>query len=136
MTFIFVANGSGAIEHSLSTASGSSSMFLRTLVAAKAGDESGDMVHKSPQQEADEYVDRLAAVTDWLGIRVEHYPAWTVAALERELALMNKLARPFRNRGDEKAAALLKQIDARNAYLLRLIQHWSNVATWPHSLRR
>jgi hypothetical protein len=48
------------------------------------------MVHKS-QQVADEYVDRLAAVTDWLGIQVEHYPAWTVAALERELALINKL---------------------------------------------
>ena len=61
---------------------------------------------------------------------------WTVAALEREPALMNKLTRPFRDRGDEKAAALLKQIDARNAYLRRLIQHWSNVATWPHSLRR
>ena len=49
---------------------------------------------------------------------------------------MNKLAQPFRNRGDEKAAALLKQIDARNARLRRLIQHWSNVAARPHSLRR
>jgi sigma54-dependent transcription regulator len=94
------------------------------------------MVRKSPQQEADEYVDRLAAVTEWLGIRVEQYPAWTVAALERELALMNRLARPFRERGDENAAALLKQIDARNAHLRRLIQHWSNVAARPHSLRR
>jgi hypothetical protein len=114
MTFICVANRSGAIEHSWSTASGSS--LLRKLVAAKAVDESGDMVRKSSQQEADQFVDRLAAVTDWLGIQVEHYPAWTVAALERELALMNKLARPFRNRGDEKAAALLKQIDARSAH--------------------
>ena len=60
------------------------------------------MVRKSPQQEAAEYVDLLAAVTDWLGIRVEHYPAWTVAALERELALINKLARPFRNCGTRK----------------------------------
>ena len=93
------------------------------------------MVHNSPQQEADEYVELLAAVTDWLGIRVEHYPAWTVAALERELALMNRLARPFRNRGDEKASALLKQIDARSAHLRRLIEHWSNVAVRPHSLR-
>ncbi len=92
------------------------------------------MVHKSPQQEADEYVDLLAAVTDWLGIQVEHYPAWTVAALERELALINRLARPFRNRGDEKATALLKQIDARSAHLRRLIQHWSNVAARPRSL--
>jgi len=73
------------------------------------------MIHKSPQQEGDEYVDLLAAT--------KHYPAWTVATLERELALMNKLARPFRNRGDEKAAALLKQIDARSAHLRRLIQH-------------
>jgi hypothetical protein len=89
------------------------------------------MVRKSPQQEADEYVDRLVAVTNWLGIRVEQYPAWTVAALEREFALMNKLARPFRNRGDEKAAALLKQIDVRSAHLRRLIQHWSNVAARP-----
>ena len=48
------------------------------------------MVHKSPQQEVDEYVELVAAVTDWLGIRVEHYPAWTVAALERKLALLNK----------------------------------------------
>ena len=48
------------------------------------------MVHKSPQQEVDEYVELVAAVTDWLGIRVEQYPAWTVAALERELALLNK----------------------------------------------
>jgi hypothetical protein len=96
----------------------------------------GDMGRKSPQQEADEYVDLLAAVTDWLGIPVEQYPAWTVDALERELALMNKLARPFRDRGDEKAAALLKQIDARSAHLRRMIQHWSNVAAWPHSLRR
>ncbi len=24
----------------------------------------------------------------WLGIRVEHYPTWTVAALEREITLM------------------------------------------------
>jgi len=95
----------------------------------------GDMVHKSPQQEADDYVDRLAAVTDWLGIQVEQYPAWTVAALERELALMNKLARPFRDRGDEKVAALLKQIDARNAHLPRRIEHWSNAAVRPHSLR-
>ena len=60
---------------------------------AQAADEGGDMVRKSPQQEDDEYVDRLAAVTDWLGIRVEQYPAWTVAALERELALMNRLAK-------------------------------------------
>jgi sigma54-dependent transcription regulator len=66
----------------------------------------------------------------------EQYPAWTVAALECELALLNKLARPFRNRGDEKAAALLKQIDARNGHLRRMIQHWSNVAARPHSLRR
>jgi hypothetical protein len=109
-------------------------MFLRT--SRQAADEGGDMVRKSPQQEDDEYVDRLAAVTDWLGIRVEQYPAWTVAALERELALMNRLARPFRERGDENAAALLKQIDARNAHLRRLIQHWSNVAARPHSLRR
>ena len=94
------------------------------------------MVHKSPQPEADEYVDLLATVTDWLGVPVEHYPAWTVATLERELALMNKLARPFRNRADEKAAALLKQIDARSAHLRRLIQYWSNVAAPPHSLRR
>ena len=94
------------------------------------------MVHKSPQQEVDEYVELVAAVTDWLGIRVEQYPAWTVAALERELALLNKLARPFRDRGDEKAVALLKQIDARSAHLRRLIQHWSNVATWSHSLPR
>ncbi len=94
------------------------------------------MVRKSPQQKAEEYVDLLAAVTEWLGIRVEQYPAWTVAALERELALMNRLARPFCERGDENAAALLKQIDARNAHLRRLIQHWSNVAAWPHSLRR
>ncbi len=93
------------------------------------------MVRKFPQQEAEEYVDRLAAVTDWLGIQVEQYPAWTVAALERELALMNRLARPFRERGDKNAAALLKQIDARSAHLRRLIQHWSNVASWPHSLR-
>jgi hypothetical protein len=57
-----------------------------------------------------------------------------VAALERELALMNKLARPFRDRGDEKATALLKQIDARCAHLRTLIQHWSNVAARPHSL--
>ena len=93
------------------------------------------MVGKSPQQEA-EYVDLLAAVTYSLGIRVEQYPAWTVAALERELALLNKLARPFRNRGDEKAVALLKQIDARSAHLRRLIEHWSNVAAGPHSFRR
>ena len=64
-------------------------------------------------------------------IPVEHYPAWTVATLERELAVMNTLARPFRNRGDEKAAALLKQIDARSAHLRRLIEHWSNVAARP-----
>ena len=94
------------------------------------------MVHGSLQQGADEYVDLLAAVTEWLGIRVELYPAWTVAALERELALMNKLARPFRDHGDEKAAALLKQIDARSAHLRRLIRHWSNLAALPHSLRR
>jgi len=59
-------------------------MFLRTLVAAKVANESGDMVRKSRQQEADEYVDRLAAVTDWLGIRVEHYrhgpwPRWNAS---------------------------------------------------------
>ena len=59
------------------------------------------MVRKSSPKEANEYVDRLAAVTGWLGIR-EHYPAWTVAALERELALINKLARPFRNCGTRK----------------------------------
>ena len=93
------------------------------------------MVHKSPQQEADEYVVLLAAVTDWLGIQVEHYPAWTVSALERELALINRLARPFRNRGNEKDAELLKQIDARGAHVRRLIEHWSNVAVRPHSLR-
>jgi hypothetical protein len=93
------------------------------------------MVRKSPRQEADEYVDRLAATTDWLGIRVEHYPIWTVAALEREIALMNRLTRPFRDREDEKAAALLKQIDTRNAHLRKRIQHWSNVAAQPHSLR-
>ena len=93
------------------------------------------MVRKSPQQEADEYVDLLVAVTDWLGIPVEHYPAWTVATLERELAVMDNLARPFRNREDGKAVALLKQIDARSAHLRRLIQHWSNVAVRPHSLR-
>ena len=89
------------------------------------------MIRKSPQQ-VDVYVDRLAAVTDWLGIRVEPYPAWTVAALERELALIGKLAQPFRNRGDEKAAALLKQIDVRSAHLQTLIEQWSNVSTWPH----
>ena len=50
----------------------------------------GDMVRKSLQQET-EYVHRLAAVTDWLNIPVEHYPAWTVATLERELAVMNRL---------------------------------------------
>jgi len=91
------------------------------------------MVRKPAQQEA-EYVDRLAAVTDWLGIPVELYPAWTVAVLERELTLMNKLVRPFRDRGDEKAVTLLKQIDVPSAHLKRLIQHWSNVAAWPHSL--
>ena len=89
------------------------------------------MVRKSPHQ-VDVYVDRLAAVTDWLGIRVEPYPAWTVAALEREIALIGRLAQPFRNRGDEKAAALLKQIDARSAHLQTLIEQWSNVSTWPH----
>ena len=68
----------------------------------------GDMVRKPAQQEA-EYVDRLAVVTDWLGIPVEQYPAWTVAVLERELTLMNKLVRPFRDRGDEKAVTLLMQ---------------------------
>jgi hypothetical protein len=91
------------------------------------------MVRKPAQQEA-EYIDRLAAVTDWLGIPVELYPAWTVATLERELALMNKLVRPFRDRGDEKAVTLLKQIDARSANLRRLIQHWSDVTARPHSL--
>jgi hypothetical protein len=47
MTFIFVANGSGAIEHLEELANGErfvvpspASMFLRTLVAAKAADES------------------------------------------------------------------------------------------------
>jgi hypothetical protein len=91
------------------------------------------MVRKSLQQET-EYVHRLAAVTDWLGIPVEHYPAWTVATLERELAVMNKLTRPFRDRGDKNAAAMLKQIDARSAHLRRLIQQWSNVAARPHPL--
>ena len=86
------------------------------------------MVRKPAQQEA-EYVDRLAAVTDWLGIPVELYPAWTVAVLERELTLMNKLVRLFRDRGDEKAVTLLKQIDVRSAHLKRLIQHWSK---WQH----
>ena len=54
--------------------------------------------------------------------------------LERELALMNELVRPFRDRGDEKAVTLLKQIDVRSAHLRRLIQHWSNMAARPHSL--
>ena len=40
----------------------------------------------------------------------------TVAALERKLALMNKLTRPFRDRGDEKAAALLKQINSQRPF--------------------
>ena len=53
------------------------------------------MVRKPAQQEA-EYVDRLAAVTDWLGIPVELYPAWTVATLERERLLKteNGMDRP------------------------------------------
>jgi hypothetical protein len=47
---------------------------------------------------------------------------------------MNKLAWPFRERGDEKATALLKQIDARSAHLRGLIQHWSNVAARSYPL--
>jgi len=43
---------------------------LRTLIATKVPIRGGDMVRKSPQEE---YVDRLAAVTDWLGVRVELY---------------------------------------------------------------
>jgi hypothetical protein len=62
-------------------------------------------------------------VVAWLGIPLDEFPAWARAHLERELASINEMARAYR--GDEKAAALVCQIDDRIAELKRLILYWA-----------
>ena len=82
----------------------------------------------SNEEDDDELLDRQAAVCAQLGITPEQYPAWAVAYLEVDLAETVALALPYRNRSDEEAVEIIRQIEARCVRVRKLIAYWSEVA--------